>query len=77
MARIRMTAAVHRRISRRELLAALRNAGLPLLADRDRAYFIGTDTRGRELEIILAPDDEDDDLWIAVHALQTRYRKEG
>jgi hypothetical protein len=25
----------------------------------------------------LAPDDEDDDLWIAVHALQTRYRKEG
>lgn len=72
-----MTAAVHRRISKWELLAALHNAGLPLLIDRDRAYFIGTDTRGREFEIILAPDDYDDELWIAVHALQTRYRKKG
>ena len=72
-----MTAAVHRRISKRELIAALRNAGLPLLIDSGRAYFVGTDTRGRQFEIILAPDDQDEDLWIAVHALQTRYRKMG
>ena len=77
MARIRMTTAVHRRISKRELIAALRNAGLPLLIDSGRAYFIGTATRGREFEIILAPDDQDDDLWIAVHAVQTRYRQKG
>ncbi|HWF69975.1 MAG TPA: hypothetical protein VG187_10495 [Mycobacterium sp.] len=70
-----MTAAVHRRISKRELLAALRNAGLPLVTDRNRAYFVGTDSRGREFEIILAAHDDDDDLWTAVHALQTRYRK--
>lgn len=44
-------------------------------SSRNRAYFIGTDSRGREFEIILASDDEDDDLWVAVHALQTRYRK--
>lgn len=44
---------------------------------RPAAYFIGTDTRGREFEMILAPDDQDDDLWIAVHALQTGYRKNG
>jgi len=70
-----MTAAVHRRISKHELLAAARHAGLPLLVDHNRAYFIGTDTRGREFEIILAVDDHDDDLWHALQALQTRYRK--
>ena len=65
-----MTAAVHRRISKRDLLAALRHAGMPLDTHHNRAYFIGIDSRGREFEIILATDD----LWHAI-ALQTRYRK--
>lgn len=63
MARIKMTAAVHPRISRRDLLAALRHAGLPLDVHRNRAYFVGVDSRGREFEIVLAADDGDDDLW--------------
>jgi hypothetical protein len=42
MARIKMTAAVHRRISKRDLLVALRHAGLPLDIHRNRAYFIGS-----------------------------------
>jgi hypothetical protein len=42
---------------------------------RNRAYFIGVDTRGREFEIILAADDQDENLWHAIHALQTRFRK--
>jgi hypothetical protein len=75
MARIKMTAAVHQRISKRELLVALRNAGMPMLIHRNRAYFIGTDSRGRQFEIILAADDTYDDLWHAIHALQIRYRK--
>ena len=54
-----MTAAVHRRISKRDLLAALRHAGMPLDTHRNRAYFIGIDSRGREFEIILAADDRD------------------
>ena len=62
MARIKMTAAVHRRISKRDLLAALRHAGMPLDTHRNRADFIGIDSRGREFEIILAADDRDDDL---------------
>ena len=70
-----MTAAVHRRISKRERLTALRNAGMPLLIHRNRAYFIGTDSRGREFEIILAADDTHDDLWHAIQALQIRHRK--
>jgi len=70
MARIKMTAAVHRRISKRDLLAALRHAGMPLDTHRNRAYFIGIDSRGREFEIILAAD-----LWHANPAIQTHYRK--
>lgn len=70
-----MTAAVHRRISKRDLLVALRHAGMPLAIHRNRAYFIGIDGRGREFEVILAADDCDDDLWHAIHALQTRHRK--
>lgn len=75
MARITVTAAVHRRISKRDLLAALRHAGLPLLVDLNRAYFVGIDSRGSQFEIILVADDVDEDLWHAIHALQTRYRR--
>ena len=75
MARIKVTAAVHRRISKRDLIAALRHAGMPLDVHRNRAYFIGLDSRGREFEIILAADDHDEDRWHAIHDLQTRYRK--
>ena len=35
---------------------------MPLDTHRNRAYFIGIDSRGREFEIILAADDRDDDL---------------
>jgi len=48
---------------------------MPLDFHRNRAYFIGIDSRGREFEVILAADDHDEDLWHAIHALQTRYRK--
>jgi hypothetical protein len=49
--------------------------GCPWTPTANRAYFIGIDSRGREFEIILAADDRDDDLWHAIHALQTHYRK--
>lgn len=70
-----MTAAAHRRISKRDLLVALRHAGLPLDIHRNRAYFIGIDGRGREFEIVLAADDHDEDLRHTIHTLQTRYPK--
>jgi hypothetical protein len=75
MARIKMTAAVHRRSSKRDLLVAPRHAGMPLEIHRNRAYYIGVDSRGRDFEIVLAADDRDQDPWHAIHALQTRYRK--
>lgn len=76
MARIKLTAKARRRIgNKRNLLVALRNAGMPLLVDGNRAYFIGTDERGVRFEIILVADDRDADLWIAIHAMPTHYRK--
>ena len=43
---------------------------MPLDTHRNRAHFIGIDSRGREFEIILAAD-----LWHAIDALKTHYRK--
>jgi hypothetical protein len=76
MARIKMTAAVHRRISKRDLRAALRHAGMPLDIHRNRAYFIDVDSRGRRIrDHPGCADDHDEDLRHAIHAPQTRYRK--
>lgn len=76
MARIILTAKARRRIgNHRNAMTALRNAGMPLLIDGNKAYFIGTDERGRRFEMILAADDRDADVWVMTHALQTRYRK--
>ncbi|MCA4760895.1 hypothetical protein H8Z51_19245 [Mycobacterium avium subsp. hominissuis] len=76
MARIKMTAKARRRIGNRiNLIAALRNAGEPLLVDGNRAYFIGTDARGIRFELILVADDRDADVWVLMHAMPTHYRK--
>ncbi len=71
-----MTAAARRRIgSKANALAALRNAGMPLLVDSNRAYFIGTDSKGVRFEFILVADDRDADVWVMIHAMPTHYRK--
>jgi hypothetical protein len=76
MARIRVTAKARRRIgSRRNMMAALRNAGNPLLIDDNRAYLIGTDGRGVRFEMILVADDRDADTWVLIHAMPTHYRR--
>jgi hypothetical protein len=76
MARIRLTAKARRRIrSLANAHAALRNAGMPLLLDGNRAYFIGIDSRGVRFEMILVVDDRDADEWVMTHALPTHYRK--
>ncbi|GAC71051.1 hypothetical protein [Gordonia soli] len=78
MARISLTAAARRRASKGRIVAALRHAGMPLeIVERDgvvRVYFIGTDDRGIELELILTPED-DDDRWVVIHAMPTGFRK--
>lgn len=67
-----MTAAARRRASKTRIMEALRHAGNPLFIDGRRAYYIGTDSRGVELEIILVA--EADDTWTCIHAMPTNYR---
>ncbi|AOE44311.1 BrnT-like toxin [Gordonia phage Eyre] len=73
MSKVRMTAAARRRASKTRVMAALRNAGNPLLVDGNRAYYIGTDNRGIELELILTANP--DGSWTCIHAMPTHYRK--
>ncbi|MCV7358496.1 hypothetical protein [Mycolicibacterium fluoranthenivorans] len=74
--RIKVTAKARRRIgSRANMLAALRNAGNPLLVDGNRAYLIGTDSKGVRFEMILVADDRDADSWTLIHAMPIHYRK--
>lgn len=76
MAKIRVTAKARKRIgSRANMMAALRNAGNPLLIDDNRAYLIGIDSKGIRFEMILVADDRDADEWTLIHAMPTHYRK--
>ncbi|MBE5453467.1 hypothetical protein E3G52_000331 [Mycobacteroides abscessus] len=65
----------------RRVMAALRHAGMPLLVDkRDgiwRVYFVGTDDTGVELELILVPHATQDEHWVCIHAMPTKYREGG
>jgi hypothetical protein len=35
----------------------------------------GVDARGVELELIVVPDDRDEDGWVVIHAMPTAWRK--
>lgn len=75
MSKVRVTAAARRRASKTRIMEALKNAGNPLATIGNRAYYLGTDSRGVELEIILIA--EDDDTWTCIHAMPTQYRQKG
>lgn len=70
-----MTAKARRNVTRSDILAALRHAGNPLDITRNHAYYIGIDTRGRAIEIILVADDVNADTWVCIHAMPIAYRR--
>jgi hypothetical protein len=41
----------------------------------DGYLLIGVDARGVELELIVVPDDRDEDGWVVIHAMPTAWRK--
>lgn len=65
------------RIGRASAIAALRDAGEPTLMVDGKLLWLGTDQRGRELELIGFIAEEDPDLVIIIHVMPLAYRKEG
>ncbi|MDP9093942.1 MAG: hypothetical protein M3N95_13660 [Actinomycetota bacterium] len=51
------------------------NAGEPTVIG-DQLHYIGTDSRGLELEIIAVPDDHHPAGLSVIHAMPTSYRRE-
>lgn len=58
-------------------MQALIAAGEPTYIDNDKLLWIGTDGRGRELEIIGIIAAEDEELVIVIYVMPTAFRKDG
>lgn len=65
------------RIGRAAAIEALQAAGEPRLLDDGKLLWIGSDSRGRELELVGIIAAEDPDLVIIIHVMPTTFRKEG
>lgn len=65
------------KIGRVAAIEALRDAGTPRELEDGKLLWIGTDARGRELEIIAIVAAEDADLVIIIHVMPTSFRKKG
>jgi hypothetical protein len=73
-ARIARSARKHR-IGNAHILEALTGAHSTTPAGSDGYLLIGVDARGVELELIVVPDDRDEDCWVVIHAMPTAWRK--
>ena len=73
-ARIARSARTHR-IGNAHILEALTRAHSTTPVGTDGYLLIGVDARGVELELIVVPDDRDEDGWVVIHAMPTAWRK--
>ena len=78
-ARIARSARKHR-IGNAHILEALTRAHSTTPVGTDGYLLIGVaargvDARGVELELIVVPDDRDEDGWVVIHAMPTAWRK--
>ena len=73
-ARIARSARKHR-IGNAHILEALTRAHSTTPVGTDGYLLIGVAARGVELELIVVPDDRDEDGWVVIHAMPTAWRK--
>ncbi|GAB3749134.1 hypothetical protein [Microlunatus parietis] len=76
MAEIRITATARKhRIAQSRIIAALNNA-VHTGSIGDQEHFLGVDSLGVELELIIVPDDKRSGEYACIHAMPTRYRNQ-
>jgi hypothetical protein len=56
------------------IIEAMIDVGEPEI-DGDALVYVGTDSRGVELEIVTVPDDKQEGRLAVIHAMPTAYRK--
>jgi hypothetical protein len=64
------------KIGNRHILEAMVDAGEPTPI-RDQLHYLGTDSRGIELEIIAVPDDRNPGGLAVIHAMPAEFREPG
>lgn len=73
-ARIARSARKHR-VGNAHILEALMGPHSTTPTGSDGYLLVGVDARGVELELIVVPDDRDEDGWVVIHAMPTAWRK--
>lgn len=63
------------KVGNRRILEAMADAGEPVVIG-DQLYYVGTDSRGVELEVVAVPDDRNLGGLAVSHAMPTSFRGE-
>lgn len=63
------------KVGNRWILEAMADGGEPTLIG-DQVHYVGTDSRGVELEVIAVPDDRNPGGLAIIHAMPTSFRAE-
>lgn len=62
-------------VGNRYILEAMTDAGVPTVIG-DQLHYVGSDSRGIEVEVIAVPDDRDPTGLAVIHAMPTSFREE-
>lgn len=63
------------KIGNAHILAAMANCRDPVPVG-DAYLYVADDDRGVELEIVIVPDDRNDEGWAVIHAMPTAFREQ-
>lgn len=74
MQRIRLTQRARKhRVSKHRIVAAMRNAGMPVIQNDGSLYYLGRDTSGRLTEVVAVEADNGD--FIIIHAMPKEWKR--